>query len=299
MITDGLASGDCFGWHQDDFPSTVPRNEYKYVSIWINCSAGVSSTLRSKWDERVSSLSDHVSLLVPSMARMSSSRKHGGHFFFFDKELIISTHGSYRKIQQKEENYKKTLVDPVFVNGEQDVPMARCRCNFLQPWNGSIPQRTGSRRSSNSAEPPPCSVHSDAMGRITSTSNNCTSPDLPTTQIRRGLTVLDESEDHRARRRRAQDGGAPRNHTAEGEERRHQNTDPQHRHLLHAAGRNPRRPYAIYKPRSGASPPSRRRSTDGERGTPQIPGEQGGRPGGSKKSPSFHCRRRRGTAKVR
>jgi hypothetical protein len=98
-----------------------------------------------------------------------------------------------------EEKYKKALMDPIFVDGEQDVPTARLHCNFLEPWNGSIPQRTGSHRSSNSAEPPPCSVHSDAMDNIASTFNYSKSPDLPTTQIWRGLTELDESEDHRAR----------------------------------------------------------------------------------------------------
>jgi hypothetical protein len=87
-------------------------------------------------------------------------------FFVCEKELAISTRGSYRKIEHKEEKYKKALMDPIFVDGEQDVPTARLHCNFLEPWNGSIPQRTGSHRSSNSAEPPPCSVHSDAMDNI-------------------------------------------------------------------------------------------------------------------------------------
>jgi hypothetical protein len=38
-----------------------------------------------------------------------------------------------------EEKYKKALMDPIFVDGEQDVPTARLHCNFLEPWNGSIP----------------------------------------------------------------------------------------------------------------------------------------------------------------
>ena len=138
--------------------------------------------------------------------------------------------------------------------------MTRRRRYSLQPWIGRVPQRGGSRRTSNPEGPPPNSVNSDAMVHTNSTLNNFTKPDPPHLGIRRGESTRSRSVDLRAWTSRPPRSRAP----SELQHRRGrpptQTTTPtappapQRRRLV------PTRHYAMYTRRSGAPSPSRRRS---------------------------------------
>jgi hypothetical protein len=156
--------------------------------------------------------------------------------FFFCKKLILINCRSYRSVQNKEENYKKALLD-------LDEGRRTRRCAGAPPHHlpsglgtGGTPVRTGSRRSSD-----PKILHlvsPEASKQQTTSARNFSWAGTAATRSPATGNSHHNSEELRPRDERTAGDDAPQSITTEEESRRSKSPLRSRRHLPDAAGWN-------------------------------------------------------------